>query len=370
MSSTFGHIYRVTTFGESHGGGVGCVIDGCPPGHALALERVQAWLDRRRPGQSHLSSPRNEKDRVECLAGLENGITLGSPVALLVRNEDQKPGHYSDLASVFRPSHADFTTFAKYGVRSTSGGGRASARETIGRVAAAAVAEQVLERVIPGFRVVAWVDSVKGLEAQVTDPTGVTRDLVDSHPLRCPDEDRREAMERLIIEARKASDTVGGTIACAVSGLPAGLGEPVFDKLEAELARAMLSLPASKGFEVGLGFRSTLLYGSEHNDAFVPKAGGGIGTATNRSGGIQGGISNGELVYFRVAFKPVATIFKEQDTVDEAGRPIRMKPKAGRHDPCVLPRAVPMVEAMATLVVMDHYLRQLTVAGARGEERI
>lgn len=365
MPNTFGHLFRITTFGESHGGAVGVVIDGVPPGHPLELARVQQWLERRRPGQSKISSPRKEKDLVECLSGTEDGITLGTPLALIVRNEDQKPAHYSDLKAVFRPSHADFTTQAKFGVRAGSGGGRASARETIGRVAGAAVAEQILERLIPGYRCVGWVDSVKGLDAQIQDPGAVTRDDVEQHILRCPDVKTRDAMEKIIVDAQKAGDTVGGTIACAVSGLPVGLGDPVFDKLEADLAKAMMSLPASKGFEVGMGFKSTLLFGSEHNDAFTSEAG-RVRTVTNRSGGIQGGISNGELVYCRVAFKPVATIFKEQDTVDAEGKPVRMAPKAGRHDPCVLPRAVPMVEAMATLVVMDHYLRQLAVLHARG----
>jgi chorismate synthase len=368
MPNTFGHVYRITTFGESHGGAVGVVIDGVPPGHPLDLARVQGWLDRRKPGQSKISSPRKEKDQVECLSGMENGLTLGTPLTLIVRNEDQIPAHYSDLAQVFRPSHADYTTWAKYGVRPSSGGGRASARETIGRVAAAAVAEQLLERLAPGFRVVAWVDSVKGQEAAIPDPAAVTRDQVEEHILRCPDKASRDTLERVITDAQKMGDTVGGTIACAISGVPVGLGDPVFDKLEADLAKAMMSLPASKGFEVGLGFRSTLLYGSEHNDAFTSDDAGRIRTATNRSGGIQGGISNGELVYLRVAFKPVSTIFKEQDTVDAAGNQVRMRPKAGRHDPCVLPRAVPMVEAMAALVVMDHLLRQRVIEGSRGQE--
>ena len=357
MPNTFGHAFRITTFGESHGGGVGVVIDGCPPGYQIDLELVQQWLNRRRPGQSKISSPRNEKDRVECLSGLEGGRTIGTPIALMVRNEDKKPSHYGDLKQIFRPSHADYTTLAKYGVRPGSGGGRASARETIGRVAAAAIAEQILSARLPGFRCVAYVDSVKGQNARIDDPASVTREAVEGHILRCPDQASRDALEAIITAAQRDGDTVGGTIACAVSGVPVGLGDPVFDKLEADLAKAMLSLPASKGFEVGLGFAATLLFGSEHNDAFT-NSNGRISTVTNRSGGIQGGISNGELVYFRVAFKPVSTIFKEQDTVDAAGTPTKIRPKAGRHDPCVLPRAVPMVEAMAILVVMDHWLRQ------------
>ena len=364
MPNTFGHLYRITTFGESHGGGVGVVIDGCPPGYPLDLEAVQAWLNRRRPGQSHLSSPRQEKDRVECLSGLEGGVTLGTPLTLMVRNEDQKPGDYQDMQTVFRPSHADYTTFAKYGVRPSSGGGRASARETIGRVAAAAVAEQILLANIPSLRCVGYVDSVKGKQATITDPETVTREEVDAHPLRCPDQTTRAELEAIITSAQKAGDTVGGTIACVLTGVPVGLGDPVFDKLEADLAKAMLSLPASKGFEIGLGFAATTLFGSEHNDAFTTKDG-VIRTVTNRSGGTQGGISNGEAIYFRVAFKPVSTIFKEQDTVDAAGKQQKLKPKTGRHDPCVLPRAVPMVEAMAILVIMDHWLRQKALSAAR-----
>lgn len=364
MPNTFGHLFRVTTFGESHGGAVGVVIDGCPPGHKLDMAAVQTWLERRRPGQSALSSPRQERDLVECVSGLDEGVTLGTPITLLVRNEDAKPSHYGDLKNVFRPSHADYTTFAKFGVRAGSGGGRASARETIGRVAAAAVAEQILQAKLPGFRVVAYVDQVKGCEANVPNPAGVTRAEVDAHPLRCPDVQGRAALESIIVEAQKAGDTVGGTVGCAISGVPVGLGDPVFDKLEADLAKGMMSLPASKGFEVGLGFRSTLLFGSEHNDAFTSEAG-QIRTVTNRSGGIQGGISNGEMIFFRVAFKPVATIFKEQDSVDESGAKVKLKPKMGRHDPCVLPRAVPMVEAMATLVIMDHWLRHLAVTHSR-----
>ena len=360
MPNTFGHLYRVTTFGESHGGAVGCVVDGCPPGVAIDLSRVQAWLDRRRPGQNALSSPRQEKDRVECLSGLQQGITLGTPITLIVRNEDQIPDHYSDLSQIFRPSHADYTTQAKSGIRAASGGGRSSARETIGRVAAAALAEQILESRIPAFRVVAYVDSVKGQKITVPDPTVLTRTAIDAHPLRCPAVPERDTLEQLILDAKAKGDTVGGTIACLIQGVPPGLGDPVFDKLEADLAKAMMSLPASKGFEVGLGFDSTLLYGSEHNDAFTWQDG-KIRTVTNRSGGIQGGISNGEAITCRVAFKPVSTIFKEQDTVDAKGQPVKVKPKAGRHDPCVLSRAVPMVEAMAVLVIMDHWLRQAAV---------
>ncbi|MFY7929179.1 MAG: chorismate synthase [Oligoflexus sp.] len=368
MGNTFGHAYRITTFGESHGGAVGVVIDGCPPGHRIDITKIQAWLDRRRPGQSHLASPRDELDQVECLSGLVHGVSLGTPITLIVRNKDMKQEHYSDLEDVYRPSHADYTTDAKYGVKAPSGGGRASARETIGRVAAAAVAEQVLTQLVPGFQVVAFVDRVKDIQASVEHPERYTRAEVEKHPLRCPDAVQRDSMEKLIVQAKKAGDSVGGTIFCCIQNCPIGLGEPVFDKLEADLAKAMMSLPASKGFEVGMGFASSYLYGSEHNDAFI-RDGERIRTATNRSGGIQGGISNGEAIHVRVAFKPVATIFKDQRTVDRSGQELVMKPKAGRHDPCVLPRAVPMVEAMAILCIIDHYLRQLPVIHARGQDR-
>ncbi len=367
MANAFGEIFRVTTFGESHGGAVGVVIDGCPPAHKIDLEKVQAFLDRRRPGQSHLASPRNEKDRVECLSGLVDGITLGTPLTLIVRNEDMKKDHYDDLSGVYRPSHADYTTDLKYGVKAPTGGGRASARETIGRVAAAAVAEQILAKLVPDLRVVACVDRVKDVAATLDKK--ITRAEVDATPLRCPDSRVQKAMEDLIVAARDQGDSVGGSIACFIYNCPGGLGEPVFDKLEADLAKAMLSLPASKGFEVGSGFAGTYLYGSEHNDAFVVKDG-KISTSSNRSGGIQGGISNGETISMRIGFKPVATIFKEQQTVGRDGKPLTMKPKAGRHDPCVLPRAVPMVEAMAILTVMDHYVRQRALTAVKGTERL
>lgn len=365
MSNTWGHSFRVTTFGESHGGGVGAVIDGCPAGYLIDLALVQEFLDRRRPGQSSLSTPRGELDRVSCLSGLEGGITLGTPITLIVHNQDAKSEHYEDLKNVFRPSHADFTTKAKFGLRPSSGGGRASARETIGRVAAAAIAEQILKSLVPNLEVVAFVESVKGLKANA-DMATVTRGMVDRNNLRTPDESIRPEMEKIILEAKAQGDSVGGVIKGVIRGCPAGLGEPVFDKLEADLAKAMMSLPATKGFEIGAGFDSTLLFGSEHNDAFVRKPGAiGVGTLTNRSGGIQGGISNGELIYFRVAFKPVATIFKPQATVNDQGQEVVVTPGAGRHDPCVLPRAVPMVEAMSLLVIMDHFLRQQVIETTR-----
>lgn len=366
MNNSFGAAFRITTFGESHGGAVGVVIDGCPAGHAIDLAEVQAWLDRRRPGQSHLSTPRNETDTIHCQSGLENGVTLGTPIAMWVHNKDHKPGHYGDIAKVFRPSHADYTTHAKYGISASSGGGRASARETAARVAAGAVAHQVLRNLIPGFDAVAYVASVKDVTCPSLTAAALTREAVDKNLTRCPDKDSHERMEQAIIAAKTKGDSVGGTIRCVIKNCPVGLGGPAFDKMEAELARAMMSLPATKGFEIGSGFGGTTLYGSEHNDSFV-KEGEKVRTATNRSGGVQGGITNGEAIEFRVAFKPVATIFREQKTVDSAGEEVAFKPKQGRHDPCVLPRAVPIVEAMAVLVVMEQYLRQAAGVAARGQ---
>lgn len=369
MNNSLGELFRVSSFGESHGGAVGVVIDGCPAGHAIDLTLVQDWLSRRRPGQSHLSTPRNEQDEVHCGSGLERGISLGTPIALWVHNKDHKPGHYKDVAKVFRPSHADYTTIAKYGIGASSGGGRASARETVARVAAGAVAYQILQKLIPGFEVIAYVASVKDVTCPPLSDDQLSRAAVEAHLTRCPDPSTHKAMEEVIVAAKKAGDSVGGTIRCVVKGCPAGVGGPVFDKLEAELAHGMMSLPATKGFELGSGFAGTTLYGSEHNDAFVISEGehSKIRTATNRSGGIQGGISNGEDIDFRVAFKPVATIFKPQQTVDSAGKDVTFQPKQGRHDPCVLPRAVPIVEAMACIVIMDHVLRQTAVQGTLGE---
>jgi chorismate synthase len=363
--NTFGHSYRVTTFGESHGGAVGAVIDGSPPGHKIDLQRIQDFLNRRRPGQSQLTSPRGESDELEVLSGLEGDVTLGTPIAMLVRNRDVKSGHYRDVAKVLRPSHADFTTLAKYGIAASSGGGRASARETIGRVLGAAVAEQILENLYKKFAVVAFVDSIHDIAIDALQFVGVARADLAASPVRCPDAKAARRMEQLILATKDRGDSLGGTITCVVRHLPPGIGDPVFAKLEGELARAMLSLPASKGFEVGLGFRACQLFGSEHNDAYVKK-GKRIGTATNRSGGIQGGISNGEPIILRVAFKPTATIFKKQPTLTKRGRPIEFEPAEGRHDPCVLPRAVPMVEAMALLVIMDGALRQLSLRAAAG----
>jgi chorismate synthase len=357
MSSSFGHIFRVTTFGESHGGGVGVVVDGCPAGLALDLAQIQRQLDRRRPGQSALTSPRDEKDAVEVLSGVdpESGQTLGTALALLVRNTNQKSKDYANLAELYRPSHADFTYDAKFGLRAIAGGGRASARETIGRVAGGALAEQVLAR-LAGVEIVAWVASVADVTAAAQDELALTRALVDQNDVRCPDAQAAQRMIEAIEAARKERDSVGGVIRCVVRNAPVGLGEPVFDKLTADLAKAMMSLPATRGFEVGEGFAATRLRGSQHNDAFY-RDGQRVRTRTNRSGGIQGGISNGEPIRFAVAFKPVATIFQPQETVTRSGEAVTFQAK-GRHDPCVLPRAVPMVEAMAALVLVDHVLRQ------------
>ncbi|WP_305041261.1 chorismate synthase [Geoalkalibacter sp.] len=355
MSSTFGTLFRVSTFGESHGEGVGVIVDGCPPGMELRAADIQAQLDRRRPGQSKMATDRQEADRVRILSGVEFDKTLGTPIGLLVANKDQRPGDYGEMSQVPRPSHADYTYQMKYGIRASSGGGRSSARETIGRVAAGAVAEKYLRETF-GIEIVAWVSAVGGVEAPDIDSTQVSRMAVDANPVRCPDAAAAAAMEAEILQVRKEQDSVGGVVSCVCRKVPAGLGEPVFDKLEALLAQAMLSLPASKGFEIGSGFAGARMRGSVHNDPFVRK-GERLGTLTNYSGGVQGGISNGEAVLFRVAFKPVATIGLAQTTVDMDGREVVLEAK-GRHDPCVVPRAVPIVEAMTALVLMDLLLRQ------------
>jgi chorismate synthase len=356
--STFGRAFRVTTFGESHGAAVGVVVDGCPPRLPLTVEEVQADLDRRRPGQSRLTTQRKEDDRAEFLSGVFDGVTLGTPIAVVIRNADARSGAYEDMKDVYRPSHADFTTEAKYGVRDWRGGGRASARETTGRVAAGAVARKLL-RTVAGVEVLAWVESVHEIDAKV-DETVVTTEAVEATPVRCPDPEAAEAMAAAIDDARRRGDSLGGVVACVARQVPAGLGEPVFDKLEADLAKAMLSLPAAKGFEVGSGFGGTRLTGLAHNDPFLAGPDGRPVTATNRSGGVQGGITNGAPVLLRVAFKPTATIAQAQQTVDRSGNEVTLAAK-GRHDPCVLPRAVPIVEAMTCLVLADHWLRQQAV---------
>ncbi len=358
MSSSFGKVFRITTFGESHGGAVGVVVDGCPPRLALDEAAIQADLDRRRPGQSRLTTPRQEADRVEIVSGLFEGRTIGSPIAMLVRNQDARPGAYEEMRDLYRPSHADYTTEAKYGIRAWHGGGRSSARETIGRVAGGAIARKLL-REVAGIEIVGWVQRIQEIDAKV-DLESVSVAEVDESLVRCPDAEAAERMIERIDSVRQQGDSVGGVVECVARGVGPGLGEPIFEKLDAALAAAMLSLPAAKGFEVGSGFAGVGLTGSEHNDPFVPGEDGRPRTASNRSGGIQGGISNGEPIVLRVAFKPTATIRTEQDTVSRDNEPVKLA-ASGRHDPCVLPRAVPIVESMMALVLADHWLRQRAV---------
>jgi chorismate synthase len=357
MGNTFGHLFRITTFGESHGAGLGVVVDGCPPRLALATADVQRELDRRRPGQSALVSQRHEADQVEILSGVVDGLTLGTPIAMLVRNADARGKDYGELATKYRPSHADYTYDAKFGIRAIAGGGRASARETLGRVAGGAVARKVLA----GVELIAWVDEVADVAATV-DAERVTVADVEATPVRCPDPAAAAAMIERIEAARKAGDSLGGVVRAVARGVVPGLGEPVFDKLDADLAKAMLSIPAVKGFEIGSGFAGTKMTGSTHNDLFYRADDGRIRTRTNYSGGVQGGISNGEAITLRIAFKPTATIMRPQPTVDRDGNATVLEPR-GRHDPCVLPRAVPIVEAMLALVLADHALRQRARAG-------
>ena len=358
MSSSFGQIFRISTFGESHGGAVGVVVDGCPPRLPISLEEVQADLDRRRPGQSRITTSRQEADQAEIVSGVFEGQTLGTPIGIVVRNKDARPAAYEHMKDLYRPSHADYTTEAKYGIRNWQGGGRASARETVGRVAAGAIARKLI-RTAAGIEVLAWVLRVHELEAKL-DPAAVTLEAVESNPVRCPEPGVAEEMARSIDAARKRGDSLGGVVECVARNVPPGLGEPVFHKLEADLAGALLSLPASKGFEVGSGFEGTRMTGSQHNDPFVVGEDGRPHTTSNRSGGIQGGISNGEPIVLRVAFKPTATVSLPQQTVTTSGEPVTLKAQ-GRHDPCVLPRAVPIVEAMVCLVLADHWLRQRAV---------
>lgn len=353
MGNSFGHLFRITTWGESHGGGVGVVVDGCPPRLALTEADIQPDLDRRRPGQSRIVTPRKETDTIQILSGTFEGKTLGTPISMWVKNEDARPEAYSEIATKFRPSHADYTYQAKYGIRNWQGGGRSSARETVGRVAAGAIAKKILRERF-GVEVLAYVKQVQRLVAEISPDTVKFKDI-ESNIVRCPDASTAEKMIRLIEKMRRAGDSVGGIVEGVARGVPVGWGEPVFDKLEADLAKAMMSLPASKAFEIGSGFGGIQLTGREHNDLFRAKSG-KVRTVTNRSGGIQGGISNGETIYFRVAFKPTATVMHEQDTVDVKFENTTLKGR-GRHDPCVLPRAVPMIEAMTALVLVDHALR-------------
>ncbi|MFP4242418.1 MAG: chorismate synthase [Chitinispirillaceae bacterium] len=360
MSSTFGNYLRVTTFGESHCRAVGAVVDGLPPRLKVSEEEIQSQLDRRRPGQSSLTTPRSEKDRVIILSGVENGLTLGTPVALMVENKNQRPKDYSSMNQIPRPSHADYSYIAKYGIKASSGGGRASARETIGRVAAGALAEKFLKERF-GVEIVAFVSAVGQISAPGIDLGTISREEVDRNAVRCPDKKNASEMADLIERMKNEKDSIGGVVTCVCRNVPAGWGEPVFQKLEAMLGMAMLSIPASKGFEIGSGFQGAAMRGSEHNDMFTMKSG-RLGTLTNRSGGVQGGISNGEPIYFRVAFKPAATIGRAQETADYEGKRMVLESQ-GRHDPCVVSRAVPVVEGMAALVLGDMGLSQL---GRRG----
>ncbi|OON67946.1 chorismate synthase [Hymenobacter sp. CRA2] len=356
MSNSYGTLFRISTFGESHGPGIGVIIDGCPAGLAVDVADIQRDLDRRRPGQSDLTTPRAEADQVEVLSGLFEGRSTGTPIALLIRNQDQRSHDYSHIQHAYRPSHADYTYDQKYGHRDYRGGGRSSARETAARVAAGAVAMQFLQQ--QGITVQSYVSQV----GAVAVPVGYEQldlSLIDTNPVRCPHPDTAERMAELIRQTRDRHDTVGGLVTGVVRGVPAGLGEPVFDKLHAELGKAMLSINAVKGFEYGSGFAGTLLFGSEHNDQFYTDEAGQVRTRTNHSGGIQGGISNGQDIYFRVAFKPVATILQPQQTIDDQGQSVELAGR-GRHDPCVLPRAVPIVDAMTALVLADMLLRART----------
>lgn len=354
--NSFGTLFRLTTFGESHGPAIGCIIDGCPAGLVFDLRFIQQELDRRRPGQSAIVTQRKESDTVQVLSGVFEDKTTGTPIALLIPNENQRSGDYDHLATAFRPSHADYTWQAKHRHRDYRGGGRSSARETAARVAGGAVAKLLLRQ--GGISVQAYVSQVGTISLEQP-YSALDLSQTETNDVRCPDPTVAEQMIQLIRETRKAGDTLGGTITAVVQGCPPGLGEPVFDKLHADLGKAMLSINAAKGFEYGSGFAGTTMLGSAHNDRFENTESGAIRTTTNYSGGIQGGISNGMDIYFRVAFKPIATIMQDQETVDASGNPVVIKGK-GRHDPCVLPRAVPIVEAMAALVLADHFLRWKT----------
>ena len=350
--NTFGTLFRLTTFGESHGPGIGGIIDGMPAGIPVDLDFIQSELNRRKPGQSALTTPRKENDCVELLSGVFDGRTTGCPIGFLVRNENQHSADYDNMRHVFRPSHADFTYETKYGIRDHRGGGRSSARETIARVVGGAFAKMVLKE--KGIRITAFTQQVGWIDA---DKDYATYDFaeIERNPVRCPDADKAAEMGKLFAEVKAAGDTIGGIIACVIQGCPVGLGEPVFDKLHAQLGAAMLSINAAKGFEYGKGFAGVTDRGSAQNDYFIPDGNGGITTATNHSGGIQGGISNGRDIYFRVAFKPVATLLQPQPTVNDRGEATELKAR-GRHDACVLPRAVPIVEAMAAMVILDNYM--------------
>ena len=351
---SIGKQFRVTNWGESHGPMIGAVVEGCPAGMELSVDDIQPALDRRKPGQSKIVTQRKENDEVQIVSGLVDGLTTGTPISLLMKNQDQKSKDYSNIANLYRPSHGDFTYQQKYGIRDVAGGGRTSARVTAASVAAGAIAEKLLF-LRHNIKITAWVESVQDIVYK-TDPEQVTREQVEANIVRCPDPELAEKMIERIEQVRKQGNTLGGVVACCIQSVPLGLGEPVYDKLEANLAHAMLSINASKGFEFGSGFAGTLMKGSEHNDQFVNENG-KIVTKTNHSGGIQAGISNGMPINFRVAFKPVATLLQKQKTVNKEGEEVDYQVH-GRHDPCVLPRAVPIVEAMAALVLCDHSLLQ------------
>lgn len=352
--NSFGQLFKITTFGESHGGAVGVVVDGCPPGLAITREEIQKELNRRRPGQSSITSPRREQDEIHILSGLMEGKTTGTPILLIAYNKDARPEDYLYMKDVYRPGHADYTFEKKYGLRDWKGSGRASARETLARVAAGAIAQKFLKEKM-GVCFISYVEQVGNIRTSI-DYTKVTRDMVESTIVRCPDRVVAQKMIKLIETVRDEGDSVGGVVRGVIRNVPIGLGEPVFDKLPADLAKAMMSINAVKGFEIGSGFAGVAMRGSEHNDEFYKDNKGNIQTKTNNAGGTLGGISNGQDIYFRVAIKPVSTIHKKQKTVNIRGQEVELE-AAGRHDPCVLPRAIPIVDSMAALVIMDHFLR-------------
>ncbi len=350
--NSIGHIFRLTTFGESHGPAIGGVIDGCPAGLEIDYSFIQNELNRRRPGQSVITSNRQEEDKVNFLSGIFNNKTTGAPIAFIIYNKDQQSSDYNHLKDTFRPSHADYTYDQKYGIRDHRGGGRASARETVARVVGGSIAKLILQQA--GIHILGFVSQIGEIISDI-DNNNIGSNKIESSPVRCPDKAISKKMVALIEQLKKEGDTIGGAITCIIDGVPVGLGEPVFDKLHADLAKAIMSINAVKGFEYGSGFASITMRGSEHNDKFK-SIGKKIYTETNHSGGIQGGISNGENIYFRVAFKPIATVMSDQETVDKNGKETTIKGK-GRHDVCVVPRAVPIVESMAAIVLVDHYLR-------------
>lgn len=353
--NSFGQLFKITTCGESHGGAVGVIVDGCPPGLAISEIDIQQELDRRKPGQSAITTPRKEQDVIHILSGVFEGKTTGTPILLLAYNVDMRPEDYEEMKNIYRPSHADFTYLQKYGLRDFRGSGRASARETLARVAAGAIAKKYLKQQLH-IEILSFVEQVGYVRAEIDDKT-VTPDAIEANIIRCPSPETANKMIALIESVKKEGDSIGGIIKGIIRNVPAGLGEPVFDKLSADLGKAMLSINAVKGFEIGSGFSGVTMRGSEHNDPYVAEHN-QLKTKTNYAGGIVGGISNGETIYFRVAFKPVSTISKPQQTVNLQHEAVTLE-AAGRHDPCVLPRAVPIVDAMATLVIMDHYLRHL-----------